>query len=109
MRGLNLTHYSYMDWGDSQSLIYKSHFTRVFQIIDKLFLFFFCRPFVSSDLRQRRLERRDNMEEKVREIKRKQKEIEEQAITTKKRRSILLSLAAGVTIAAVCVYFYSRF
>lgn len=52
--------------------------------------------------------RRDNIQDKVREIKRKQKEIEEGEVTAKKRRSILFSLAAGVTIAAVSVYLYTK-
>lgn len=55
------------------------------------------------------MEKQANMEDKIRDIKRKQKEIEESAMTSKKRRSILFTLAAGVTIAAFCYYIYSKF
>lgn len=55
------------------------------------------------------MERRNNIEEKIREIKRKQKDVEDGVITAKKRRSILISVAVGVTITAVCVYLYSKF
>lgn len=70
--------------------------------------FLYFRQIASSELHRRRLERRDNIEEKIREIKRKQKEVEEGAATAKKRRSILISLAAGVTLAAVCIYIYTK-
>lgn len=64
----------------------------------------------SNEIRRRkRLEKQANMEDKIRDIKRKQKEIEESAMTSKKRRSILFTLAAGVTFAAFCYYIYSKF
>lgn len=64
----------------------------------------------NAELRRRkRLERQTVMEEKIREIKRKQKEVESsKAASPKKRRSIILTIAAGVCIGVLCVYFYTR-
>lgn len=62
----------------------------------------------NTELRRRkRLERKENMEEKIQQIKRKQREVEDGAISAKKRRSIFI-IAAGVTIAAFCVYLYTK-
>uniref|UniRef100_A0A336M1S3 protein-tyrosine-phosphatase n=1 Tax=Culicoides sonorensis TaxID=179676 RepID=A0A336M1S3_CULSO len=66
-------------------------------------------PNTNEIRRRKRLENKTNMEDKIREIKRKQKEIEDSAMTSKKRRSILITLAAGVTFAAFCYYIYSKF
>ncbi|XP_065080738.1 tyrosine-protein phosphatase non-receptor type 61F isoform X1 [Ochlerotatus camptorhynchus] len=61
----------------------------------------------NTELRRRkRLERQSAMEEKIREIKRKQKESESNS--PKKRRSIIFSIAAGVCIGVLCVYLYTR-
>ncbi|XP_062708201.1 tyrosine-protein phosphatase non-receptor type 61F isoform X1 [Aedes albopictus] len=61
----------------------------------------------NAELRRRkRLERQSAMEEKIREIKRKQKESESNS--PKKRRSIILTIAAGVCIGVLCVYLYTR-
>lgn len=61
----------------------------------------------NAELRRRkRLERQSAMEEKIRDIKRKQKESESNS--PKKRRSIILSIAAGVCIGVLCVYLYTR-
>ncbi|XP_053689662.1 tyrosine-protein phosphatase non-receptor type 61F isoform X1 [Sabethes cyaneus] len=63
----------------------------------------------NAELRRRkRLERQTAMEEKIREIKRKQKEVENKA-SPKKRRSLFLTIAAaGVCIGVLCVYLYTR-
>lgn len=48
------------------------------------------------------------MEDKIQQIKRKQREVEDVEGSAKKRRSILI-IAAGVTFAAFCVYLYTKF
>ncbi|XP_058458115.1 tyrosine-protein phosphatase non-receptor type 61F isoform X1 [Malaya genurostris] len=58
--------------------------------------------------RRKRLERQTAMEEKIREIKRKQKEVESKAASPKKRRSLIFTIAAGVCIGVLCVYLYTR-
>ncbi|GAB0090244.1 Tyrosine-protein phosphatase non-receptor type 61F [Sergentomyia squamirostris] len=57
--------------------------------------------------RRKRQERQEAMAEKVREIKRKQKMSEES--TPKKRRSLMITIAAGVFIGVICVYAYVKF
>lgn len=61
----------------------------------------------NAELRRRkRLERQSAMEEKIREIKRKQKESE--SGSPKKRRSMIFTIAAGICIGVLCVYLYTR-
>lgn len=49
------------------------------------------------------------MQDKIREIKRKQKETESKKISLpKKRRSLILSIVSGVLILSVVAYFYVR-
>lgn len=57
--------------------------------------------------RRKRQERQDAMAEKVREIKRKQKMSEESS--PKKRRSLMITIAAGVILGVICVYAYVKF
>ncbi|XP_049546027.1 tyrosine-protein phosphatase non-receptor type 61F isoform X1 [Anopheles darlingi] len=62
----------------------------------------------SAELRRRkRAERHTAMEEKIREIKRKQKEVENKG-SPKKRRLIWFTIAAGVCFSAIYVYLYTR-
>ncbi|XP_061497951.1 tyrosine-protein phosphatase non-receptor type 61F isoform X1 [Anopheles gambiae] len=57
--------------------------------------------------RRKRIERQSAMEEKIREIKRKRKEVESKG-SPKKRRLLLFSLAAGVCFSVLCVYLYTK-
>uniref|UniRef100_A0A182PFH2 protein-tyrosine-phosphatase n=1 Tax=Anopheles epiroticus TaxID=199890 RepID=A0A182PFH2_9DIPT len=62
----------------------------------------------SAELRRRkRIERQSAMEEKIREIKRKRKEVESKG-SPKKRRLLLFSIAAGVCFSVLCVYLYTK-
>lgn len=63
-----------------------------------------------SELRHRnRAARQEAMQDKIREIKRKQKESESKKISLpKKRRSLILSIVSGVLILSVVAYFYVR-
>lgn len=58
--------------------------------------------------RRKRQERQAVMEDKIRDIKRKQRDAEE---APKKRRSFMISIAAGVVVVVglVCVYAYVKF
>ncbi|XP_058987548.1 tyrosine-protein phosphatase non-receptor type 61F isoform X1 [Musca domestica] len=58
--------------------------------------------------RRKRAERQANIEQKVNEIKRKQRENEENKQTAKKRRSIITYITAGVVVGVICVYVYSK-
>lgn len=58
--------------------------------------------------RRKRAERQANIEQKVNEIKRKQRENEESKQTAKKRRSIITYITAGVIVGVICVYAYSK-
>lgn len=57
-----------------------------------------------------REEKQQAMAEKVKQIKRKQRESEDGVVAAKKRRSLLvkITLAAAVLIGFVCVYAYAR-
>ncbi|XP_053955521.1 tyrosine-protein phosphatase non-receptor type 61F isoform X2 [Anastrepha ludens] len=59
--------------------------------------------------RRKRVERQTNIEQKVSEIKRKQRESEERKHAAKKRRSLITYIAAGVVVGVICVYAYSKF
>uniref|UniRef100_A0A182YNM0 protein-tyrosine-phosphatase n=1 Tax=Anopheles stephensi TaxID=30069 RepID=A0A182YNM0_ANOST len=62
----------------------------------------------NAELRRRkRIERMSAMEEKIREIKRKRKEVESKG-SPKKRRLLLFSIAAGVCFSVLCVYLYTK-
>ncbi|CAO1374614.1 unnamed protein product [Diamesa serratosioi] len=65
---------------------------------------------LSSELRYRnRVARQDKMQDKIREIKRKQQEVEDKKISLpKKRRSIFLSIVTGVLISAIFAYIYVK-
>jgi F0F1-type ATP synthase assembly protein I len=65
----------------------------------------------NSEVRQRkRAENQKALADKVREIKRKQRETEDKCSKqSKKRRSLIISLAAGAFIGALCIYLYSKF
>lgn len=58
--------------------------------------------------RRKRTERQANIEHKVNEIKRKQRESEERKHAAKKRRSLITYIAAGVVVGVICVYAYSK-
>ncbi|XP_014088351.2 tyrosine-protein phosphatase non-receptor type 61F isoform X1 [Bactrocera oleae] len=58
--------------------------------------------------RRKRAERQANIEHKVNEIKRKQRETEESKHAAKKRRSLITYIAAGVVVGVICVYAYSK-
>lgn len=79
-----------------------------------LILFLFRTPKTSdnksSELRHRnRAARQEVMQDKIREIKRKQKETENRKISLpKKRRSLILSIVSGVLILSVVAYFYMK-
>uniref|UniRef100_A0A1Q3F3Z9 protein-tyrosine-phosphatase n=1 Tax=Culex tarsalis TaxID=7177 RepID=A0A1Q3F3Z9_CULTA len=64
----------------------------------------------AAELRRRkRLERQSAMEEKIREIKRKQQEVEDsKSSSPKKRRFIMLAAGVGCLIGVLCVYLYAR-
>lgn len=57
--------------------------------------------------RRKRVERQSVMEDRIREIKRKQRDAED---APKKRRSMMLSIAAGVSVVVglVCIYAYAK-
>lgn len=77
---------------------------------NNFFLYFYFRS-PNSDLRRRkRQDARSAMEDKVREIKRKQKMCEDKANSSpKKRRSLMISIAAGVVvIGVICIYAYTK-
>jgi tyrosine-protein phosphatase non-receptor type 1 len=60
----------------------------------------------NNELRHRnRSARQEAMQDKIREIKRKQKESE---TLPKKRRSLILSIVSGVLILSVVAYFYVK-
>lgn len=63
-----------------------------------------------GELRHRnRVARQEAMQDKIREIKRKQKETENKKISLpKKRRSLILSIVSGVLILSVVAYFYVK-
>ncbi|CAO1313321.1 unnamed protein product [Diamesa tonsa] len=63
-----------------------------------------------NELRFRnRVARQDKMQDKIREIKRKQQEVEDKKISLpKKRRSIFISIVTGVLISAIFAYIYVR-
>lgn len=65
---------------------------------------------LSSELRFRnRVARQDKMQDKIREIKRKQQEVEDKKISLpKKRRSIFISIVTGVLISAIFAYIYVK-
>lgn len=77
-------------------------------------IFSFRTPLTSdnnaSELRHRnRAARQEAMQDKIREIKRKQKETESKKISLpKKRRSLILSIVSGVLILSVVAYFYVK-
>ncbi|XP_037813496.1 tyrosine-protein phosphatase non-receptor type 61F isoform X1 [Lucilia sericata] len=63
----------------------------------------------SPELRRRkRAEHQANIEQKVNEIKRKQRENEENKQAAKKRRSLITYITAGVIVGVICVYAYSK-
>uniref|UniRef100_A0A8D8BD61 protein-tyrosine-phosphatase n=1 Tax=Culex pipiens TaxID=7175 RepID=A0A8D8BD61_CULPI len=65
----------------------------------------------AAELRRRkRLERQSAMEDKIREIKRKQQEVEDSKSSSspKKRRFIMLAAGVGCLIGVLCVYLYAR-
>lgn len=83
------------------------------------FFILFMKPYLTSlfyinstaenELRRRkRIARQSAMEDRIREIKRKQRDAEE---APKKRRSLMLSIAAGVgvVVGLVCVIAYAKF
>lgn len=65
----------------------------------------------NNELRRRiRRERQSAMESKIKEIKRKQRAAEEEAARApKKRRSMMITIAAGVGLLCFCVYAYTKF
>lgn len=72
---------------------------------------FFPRSSPAAELRRRkRLERQYAMEDKIREIKRKQQEVEDSKSSSspKKRRFIMLAAGVGCLIGVLCVYLYAR-
>jgi len=81
---------------------------RMYIIINQ---FFFIFRLLNADLRRRkRAERTTSMEDKIREMKRKQKLCEDKARESpKKRRSLIISIATGVLLGVICVYAYSKF
>lgn len=66
-------------------------------------------PSFENELKRRkRAERQANIEQKVNDIKRKQREVKESEETAKKRRSLVKYIAAGVIVGVLCVYAYSK-
>lgn len=65
---------------------------------------------MTSELRHRnRVARQEAMQDKIREIKRKQHETESKKISLpKKRRSLILSIVSGVIILSVFAYVYVK-
>jgi hypothetical protein len=53
------------------------------------------------------VENQKALADKVREIKRKQREVEGKV--SKKRRSLIISLTAGALISVLCIYLYTKF
>lgn len=64
----------------------------------------------NQEIRHRvRTEKNAAMQDKIREIKRKQKEVEDKKLSSpKKRRSLIFSIVAGVLISAFCAYVYLK-
>jgi tyrosine-protein phosphatase non-receptor type 1 len=63
----------------------------------------------NSELRHRnRVARQEAMQDKIREIKRKQKEGESKKISMPKKRRSLIFLVSGVLLLSVVAYFYVR-
>ncbi|XP_017861980.1 PREDICTED: tyrosine-protein phosphatase non-receptor type 61F isoform X1 [Drosophila arizonae] len=58
--------------------------------------------------RRKRNEYQANLEQKVNEIKRKQRENEDNQQAAKKRRSLLTYIAAGVVVGVIAVYAYTK-
>lgn len=58
--------------------------------------------------RRKRAEHQAIIEQKVNEIKRKQRENEDNKQTAKKRRSLITYITAGVIVGVICVYAYSK-
>lgn len=58
--------------------------------------------------RRKRNEYQANLEKKVNEIKRKQRENEDNQQAAKKRRSLLTYIAAGVVVGVIAAYAYTK-
>ncbi|XP_052847367.1 tyrosine-protein phosphatase non-receptor type 61F isoform X1 [Drosophila gunungcola] len=58
--------------------------------------------------RRKRNEYQASLEQKVNDIKRKQRENEDSQLAAKKRRSLLTYIAAGVVVGVICAYAYTK-
>nr|XP_016993240.2 tyrosine-protein phosphatase non-receptor type 61F isoform X1 [Drosophila takahashii] len=58
--------------------------------------------------RRKRTEYQASLEQKVNDIKRKQRENEDSQLAAKKRRSLLTYIAAGVVVGVICAYAYTK-
>ncbi|XP_030385444.1 tyrosine-protein phosphatase non-receptor type 61F isoform X1 [Scaptodrosophila lebanonensis] len=58
--------------------------------------------------RRKRTEYQANLEQKVNDIKRKQRENEDNQQAAKKRRSLIKYIAAGVVVGVICAYAYTK-
>ncbi|KAH8327414.1 hypothetical protein KR074_011051 [Drosophila pseudoananassae] len=58
--------------------------------------------------RRKRTEYQASLEQKVNDIKRKQRENEDNQLAAKKRRSLLTYIAAGVVVGVICAYAYTK-
>ncbi|XP_020807612.1 tyrosine-protein phosphatase non-receptor type 61F isoform X1 [Drosophila serrata] len=58
--------------------------------------------------RRKRNEYQASLEQKVNDIKRKQRENEDSQVAAKKRRSLLTYIAAGVVVGVICAYAYTK-
>lgn len=87
----------------SQAYVYESNSDNV-----PLGLFSICSSEATELRRRKRHERQTAIEDQIREIKRRQRDSEE---APKKRRSLMIRIAAGVgvVVGLVCVYAYAKF
>lgn len=78
--------------------------------IFNMYLFNALSPCSSGDelKRRKRNEYQANLEKKVNEIKRKQRENEDNQQAAKKRRSLLTYIAAGVVVGVIAAYAYTK-
>ncbi|KAH8379118.1 hypothetical protein KR009_003130 [Drosophila setifemur] len=58
--------------------------------------------------RRKRTDYQASLEQKVNDIKRKQRENEDSQLAAKKRRSLLKYIAAGVVVGVICAYAYTK-
>ncbi|KAH8303595.1 hypothetical protein KR018_005621 [Drosophila ironensis] len=58
--------------------------------------------------RRKRTDYQASLEQKVNDIKRKQRENEDNQLAAKKRRSLLKYIAAGVVVGVICAYAYTK-